>query len=101
MRSGSVPADVRVVFCVRPFVDTPIGSLRERAEQACAKTPPIDGRRLALPTAENDYAHLVVEVIPRQPGDVVVDGLAISYSSGLQRGREAAGTVLKVRAASR
>lgn len=98
VRGGSVPADVRVVFCVRPSVGMPIGSLRERAEDACGKTLPIDGQRLAMPNAENDYAHLVVEVVLRQPGEVVIDGLAISYSSGLQRGTVAAGTVLRVRA---
>ena len=98
VREGSAAADVRVVFCAQPSVGTPIGVILGRAEDVCADIRPIEGQRLEMPSAANEYGHLVVEVVPRESGEIIIDGLKTSYSSGFQRGTETAGAVVRVRA---
>ena len=97
--SGSAAARVRVLWCVGPEGGTPVGTARGTARQTCAETPGLAGQRLTMPTPENNFAHLVVEVIPLEAGDVRVDGADVAYSAGLRRGSQASGVVVKVEAA--
>lgn len=98
VRTNTADAEVRVHFCVAPVIGMPIGSMRMAAEQQCGELPPLEGQRLARPTPENRLAHLVLEIVPRQAGEVAVEGLDVSYSSGLRRGTQASGITVKVRA---
>lgn len=98
--SGSAAARVRVLWCVEPKGGTPVASARSAARETCAETPGLDGQRLAMPSAENRFAHLVLEVVPLEAGEVRIDGADIAYSAGLLRGSQASGVVLKVAAAA-
>ena len=93
---GSAAADVRVLWCVSPTGDMPIGALHATAATSCGETPKLDGQPLAMPSAETRFGHLVLEIIPREPGEVTVEGADVAYSAGLQRGREASGVVVRV-----
>lgn len=98
VREGSADADVRVVFCVRP--EGPLGAMRESADQSCARTPPLHGQRLAMPSFEGGFGHLAVEVVPREPGEIVIDGLDVAYAAGPRRGTQATGIVVRVTASA-
>ena len=97
--SGSAAARVRVLWCVEPERGIPVGTARATARETCAETPDLDGQRLTMPRPENDFSHLVVEVVPLEPGEVRVDGAVVAYSAGLRRGSQASGVVVKVEAA--
>lgn len=96
---GSAAARVRVLWCVGPDSRSPVGTARGAARQTCAETPDLAGQRLTMPRPENNFAHLVVEIVPLDAGDVRVDGADVSYSAGLRRGSQASGVVVKVAAA--
>lgn len=93
---GSAAADVRVLWCASPTGDTPIGALRATAVASCRETPKLDGQPLAIPSAKTRFGHLVLEIVPREPGEVTVEGADVAYSAGLQRGRQASGVVVRV-----
>lgn len=97
--SGSAAARVRVLWCVEPEGGTPVGTARATARGTCAETPDLDGQRLTMPRPENNFAHLVVEVVPLEAGEVRVDGADVAYSAGLRRGSQASGVVVRVETA--
>ena len=94
---NSADAAVRVLFCTNPTElpeNTTLGSDRGRAERVCAGTSPARDAPLGRVSATVPY--LVVEVTPRAPGTVTVEGLRVRYRAGLQRGEQDSGLVVTV-----
>ena len=100
LASGSAAARVRVLWCVGPRGGSPVGAARATARETCAETPGLDGQRLTMPSAANRFAHLVLEVVPSEAGEVRVEGVDVAYSAGLRRGSQAYGVVVEVVAAA-
>lgn len=98
--SGSASARVRVLWCVGPEGGSPLGTARATARDTCAETPDLDGQRLTMPSEINRFAHLVVEIVPLEAGEVRVEGAEVAYSAGMRRGSQASGVVIKVAAAA-
>jgi hypothetical protein len=97
---GSAAAKVRVLWCVGPPGGSPIGALRATAEASCTQTPRLGGKRLTRPRAQTGFGHLVVEVVPLEPGQVTIEGADVAYSTGLRRGTQSSGVVVKLDAAA-
>ena len=95
---GGAAAEVRILWCAAPTGGTPVGALRVSGEAACARTPALAGQQLTRPTEATRFGHLVVEIVPLEPGEVTVEGAEVAYSDGLQRGEQAAGVVVTVAA---
>ena len=96
---NSAEAAVRVLLCGNPTdlpVNTTIGSDRGRAEEVCSSTSSPQGARLERVSSRAPY--LVIEVTPRAPGTVTVNGLRIEYRTGLQRGQQDSGITVRMRA---
>jgi hypothetical protein len=99
--AGSAAATVRVLWCVSPTGGIPVGAVRASARETCAETPGLDGQRLTMPNAEDHFAHLVVEVVALEAGEVRIDGADVTYSAGLRRGSQASGVVVKITASDK
>jgi hypothetical protein len=95
---GSAAANVRVLWCIGPTDGMPIGALPATARASCNETPPLGGQRLTMPMPDTNFGHLVLEIIPLEPGEVTVEGADVAYSAGLQRGKQASGLVVEVNA---
>lgn len=93
---GSAAADVRILWCAAPRGGTPVGAVKATAQASCSETPRLAGQLLTLPTEDTRFGHLVVEIVPLEPGEVTVEGADVSYSAGWQRGKQASGVVVKV-----
>ena len=91
-------AEIRVVACLGASGSGLIGGALGTAAQNCASVR--DPRHLVLPPTGPGAPQLVVEVIPRQPGRVVIDGVHLRYRQGLRWGSQDTGTVLTVTTAS-
>ena len=79
-------AEVRVVLC--DGAKDVLGAARGTAAQMCARVVDPTGERLGR---VGPGRQLVLEVVPRRPGRVVVNGVQLSYRSGLRFGSEATG----------
>jgi len=93
----SANATVRVLLCTNPTelpAGTTLGSDRGRAEQVCARTRP--ARDAPLGRVSPTVPYLVLEVTPRAPGTVTVEGLRVRYRAGVQRGEQDSGLVVTV-----
>ena len=89
VRSNTADAVIRVLICTG-LQGNEIGVDRARATDLCASLPTLRGQRLLpLPGAG---PRLVVEVVPRRTGQVVIEGVSISYRAGLRRGSENTGS---------
>ncbi len=93
---GSAAATVRVLWCLAPTGGSPVGAVRATAQAFCAESPSLGGQRLTRPTTDTRFGHLVVEIVPLEPGEVTVEGADVAYSAGLQRGSQRSGVVIKV-----
>ena len=85
-------ARVRVLLCRD---DELIGSAIGPAETTCRGVRPASGATLHPFKKEID-PKLVIEVVPRRPGRVVIDGVRIAYRSGLRWGWQSTGIVVDV-----
>jgi hypothetical protein len=97
IRENSAGAAVRVLLCgnrTRPGSPV-LGAVAGPAERACATTGPPRDTTLAPVSPQTPY--LVIEVTPRAPGTVVVEGLRVRYRDGLQRGEQQSGLKVTVR----
>ncbi len=91
--TNTAAADVRLVLCGRP--KEVVGSFYARAEDACRELLPTAGSTLP---ADLHEAQLLLEVTPRRPGKVVIDGITVRYRHGLQVGSQVTGGLFSLTA---
>lgn len=97
VRLNTAAADIRVVLCRGPRDVNPVGFVVGSAKTHCLSLQPLHGSTLRRVTSSTSD-QLLVEVIPRHPGRVLVDGVDVSYRSGIRFGTEATGVVIDVTA---
>ena len=88
VRSNTADAVIRVLVCSGGDGDA-LAMDRALAKDRCASLPTLRGQRL-LPLP-GPGPRLVVEVVPRRTGQVVIEGVSVSYRAGLRRGSENTG----------
>jgi hypothetical protein len=94
----SADAEVRTILCENPAElpgSTIVGTELGTAEHVCETTRPAHDAELGRASPTTPY--LVVEVTPRAPGTVTVEGLRVRYRTGLQQGVQDSGFVVTVR----
>ncbi|MDT7548442.1 MAG: hypothetical protein QOE84_836 [Actinomycetota bacterium] len=95
VRTNTADATVRVIICRGARGSSPIGIERRPAAAACTSVGRPRGSLLGRVRGSRS-PQLVVEVIPRRPGQVVIAGVHLSYRSGLRWGRNNTGPVITV-----
>lgn len=91
-------ATVRVLLCGDPSgvtANMTIGSERGRAELVCTTTAPPQDATLGRVVPR--HPSLVIEVTPRAPGAVTINGLRVRYRTGFQQGVQESGLKVTVR----
>lgn len=84
---NTADAELRVVLCETAVGEAKVGSAFVRAEDACLAVYEPRGHELA----GQQQQYLVLEILPRRPGAVVVEGLRVSHQDGWRRGTEVSG----------
>lgn len=95
--SNSADAEVRILLCHHAAGEDTVGAARGSAEQLCTATSAPRDASLGLRSTA-DGAYLLLEVSPRRPGTVTVDGVKVRYRDGLQWGEQVSGVVATLHA---